>query len=53
LEIEDFRMNESFLKEKILEKTKEKINRNKVTSVLLKSDLTTEESFNLEKLNLS
>jgi 50S ribosomal subunit-associated GTPase HflX len=46
-------MNETYLKSKISAKISEKINRNKVTSVLFKDDLTTEQAFNLEKLNLS
>jgi hypothetical protein len=46
-------MNETYLKNKISTKLTEKISRNKVTSVLFKDDLTTEEAFNLEKLNLS
>lgn len=53
LETQDFRMNESYLKDIILKRTQDKINRNKVTSVLLKSDLTTEEAFDLDKLNIS
>jgi hypothetical protein len=53
LDIPDFRMNETYLKSKITTKVNERINRNKVTSVLLKDDLTTEEAFDLEKLNIS
>lgn len=53
LETPDFRMNESYLKEKILTKVNERISRNKVTSVLLKDNLTIEQAFDLEKLNLA
>lgn len=53
LDIPDFRMNEDYLKWKILEKNSSDVNRTKVTSVLLKSDLTNEESFELERLNLA
>lgn len=53
LEIPWFRMNEWFLKQKIQERLQEKINRSKVTSVLLKDDLTTEQAFDLDKLNIS
>lgn len=53
LENPDFRLNENYLKEKIYLRIKEKITRNKVTSILLKDNLTTEQAFELEKLNLS
>lgn len=53
LEVPDFRMNESFLKWKIEEKVSERINRTKVTSVLLKDSLTNEQSFEIDKLNIS
>jgi hypothetical protein len=46
-------MNENYLKEKISARVVEKITRNKVTSVLLKDTLTTEQSFELEKMNLA
>jgi hypothetical protein len=46
-------MNDTFIKTKIASKLDEKINRNKVTSVLLKSDLTNEQVFEIDKLNLS
>jgi len=53
LEIPDFRLNEVYLKDKILQRIKERISRTKVTSVLLKDNLTLEQAFELEKLNLS
>ncbi len=53
LETPDFRMNEIYLREKILQKLKERVLRTKVTSVLLKDDLTVEQAFDLEKLNLA
>lgn len=52
LDIEDFRLNEIYLKEKINSKLKELSSRTKVTSVLLKDDLTIEQSFELEKMKL-
>lgn len=53
LETPDFRMNEVYLKEKILARVNERISRTKVTSVLLKEGLTVEQAFELEKLNIS
>lgn len=53
LETPDFRLNEVFLKEKILWKINERITRTKVTSVLIKDNLEVEQSFEIEKLNLS
>lgn len=53
LETPDFRMNEVYLKEKILARVNERISRTKVTSVLLKDSLTVEQAFELEKLNIS
>lgn len=53
LETPDFRMNEVYLKEKVLARVNERIARTKVTSVLLKDSLTVEQAFELEKLNIS
>lgn len=52
LDLVDFRMNEWYLKEKIATKLKEHVSRTKVTSVLLRDNLTVEETFALEKLKL-
>lgn len=49
----DFSMHENYLKEKIRERIWERINREKVTSVLVRSNLTNSESFEIERLNLS
>ncbi len=53
LETTDFRMNEVYLKDKILSRVNERISRTKVTSVLLKDNLSVEQAFELEKLNIS
>jgi hypothetical protein len=53
LELEDFRLNEVYLREKISNRLKELSSRTKVTSVLLKDDLTLEQGFELEKMKLS
>lgn len=53
LETPDFRMNEAYLKEKIRSRVVQKISRDKVTSVLLRDNLTPQQTFDLEKLNLS
>lgn len=53
LELPDFRMNEIYLKNKIQEKVSEKISRKKVTSVLIFDNLTNEEAFEIEKINLA
>ncbi len=53
LEVPDFRMNEVYLKDRILSRVNERISRTKVTSVLLKDNLTVEQAFELEKLHLS
>jgi len=46
-------MNEVYLKEKISARVNERISRTKVTSVLLKDNLTVEQAFELEKLNIA
>gem|GEM_PF-2168144 len=46
-------MNEVYLKDKILSRVNERISRTKVTSVLLKDNLSVEQAFELEKLNIS
>lgn len=53
LEIPDFRMNEVYVKEQIAKRVAQIVQRTKVTSVLLKDDLDSEEVFALEKANLS
>lgn len=53
LDIEDFKQEEIYLKEKIRTKVKEKVNRDNVTSVLLRDDLSEDESYELIRLNLS
>lgn len=52
LEVPDFRMNEVYLKDRILSRVNERISRTKVTSVLLKDNLTVEQAFELEKLQI-
>lgn len=53
LETPNFQMNEVYLKEQIKAYLTEKVSRQKVTSVLLKDNLTTQEAFELEKQQLS
>ena len=43
LEIPDFEINESYLKEKIAEEVVKRISKNKITSVLVRSELTPED----------
>lgn len=52
LDLPDFSMDETYLRDKIEKKIIEKISRRKVTSVLVFDNLTNEESFEIEKLNL-
>ncbi|MDD5770154.1 MAG: penicillin-binding protein 2 [Candidatus Gracilibacteria bacterium] len=53
LDLADFKNNEIYIKEKITSKLKEILSRTKVTSVLLKDDLSVEQSFELEKMKLT
>ncbi len=53
LEITDFRMNENYLKEKIRGRVNNRIYRDKVTSVLLRDNLTAEQAFDIDKMNLA
>lgn len=53
LETLDFRMNEVYLKDKIMARVQERISRTKVTSVLLRDNLTNEQAFEIEKLNIA
>ena len=53
LEIQNFRMNEDFIKELIIKRVNERINRNRVTSVLIRDNLTNAQSYELDKLNLA
>lgn len=52
LDLLDFRMNETYIKEKITEKLKDVVSRTKVTSVLMRDNLSVEEIFELEKIKL-
>lgn len=52
LDLPDFRLNETYIKDKISIKLTQLISRTKVTSVLLKDDLKIEQSFEIEKLKL-
>ncbi len=53
LEIPDFRMNEWYLKQRIQSRVEERVNRDKVTSVLLRDNLSPEQAFDLDKMNLA
>lgn len=53
LDLPDFRMNEIYIKDKIAEKLQSILSRTKVTSVLIKDNLTVEQIFDLEKLKLA
>lgn len=50
--LDDFKNKESYIKSKIYENILEKVNRTKVTSVLLTDNLTNEQAFELERLKL-
>jgi len=53
LSLDDFKYEDNYVKTKILEKIKSKINQTKLTQTLVKQDLTKEQIFEIEKLNLS
>ncbi len=53
LNIFDFKMNESYVKEKLTATLNQLISQKKLTSVILKENLTVEEIFELEKLKLA
>gem|GEM_PF-2382936 len=51
--MDDFKYEDNYVKTKILEKIKSKINQTKLTQTLVKQDLTKEQIFEIEKLNLA
>jgi len=53
LSLDDFKYEDNYVKTKILEKIKSKINQTKLTQTLVKQDLTKEQIFEIEKLNLA
>ncbi|MEA3387582.1 MAG: hypothetical protein U9Q66_04335 [Patescibacteria group bacterium] len=53
LKINDFSYSDSYIKNKINEQIKKQLSRNKVTSVLLRDNLTKDESYELTRLNLT